>query len=132
MTELIDVSLKKIIDTESLLLLRDKIHLKMAELKRTENENDNIFILLKKKYFNISNKITYINNRDVIIERNRERNREYIKENYSRIKECNRLYQQHRREHYKDINDMVEILKNYGLINVSEHTGHLSILREHL
>ncbi len=106
MTELLDLSLNNIKDTESLLLLRDKIHKKMVELKENKDENENILILLRKKYFNISNKINYINKKDVIIERNKDKNREYIKNNYSKIKEYNKKYQQHRREHYKELLDM--------------------------
>ena len=88
MTELLDISLKNIKDVEGLIELRNKIKKQMIELK---DENNNILILLKKKYFNISNKITYINNKEIIIERNKEKNREYIKNNYEKIKDYKEL-----------------------------------------
>ena len=107
MTELLDISLKNIKDVEGLIELRNKIKKQMIELK---DENNNILILLKKKYFNISNKITYINNKEIIIERNKEKNREYIKNNYEKIKDYNKKYQQHRREHYKELLEMFSVL----------------------
>ena len=104
MTDLINIALKNITDTDDLIKLRTNIRRKITELKNNiDNDNDNILTLLNKKYYNISNKINYINNRDVIIERNRDRNRQYIKDHYTEVKEYNRKYQQNKRQYYKDI-----------------------------
>jgi len=104
MTDLINITLKNIKDTDGLIKLRTDIRKKITELKNNiDDDNDNILILLNKKYYNISNKINYINNRDVIIERNRDRNRQYIKDHYTEVKDYNRKYQQNKRQYYKDI-----------------------------
>jgi len=104
MTDLINITLKNITDTDGLIKLRTDIRKKITELKNNiDDDNDNILTLLNKKYYNISNKINYINNRDVIIERNRDRNRQYIKDHYTEVKEYNRKYQQNKRQYYKDI-----------------------------
>ena len=104
MTDLINITLKNITDTDELIKLRTDIRRKITELKNNiDDDNDNILILLNKKYYNISNKINYINNRDVIIERNRDRNRQYIKDHYEEVKQYNRKYQQNKRQYYKDI-----------------------------
>ena len=104
MTDLINITLKNITDTDDLIKLRTDIRKKITELKNNiDDDNDNILTLLNKKYYNISNKINYINNRDVIIERNRDRNRQYIKDHYEEVKQYNRKYQQNKRQYYKDI-----------------------------
>ena len=104
MADLINISLKNITDTDGLIKLRTDIRKKITELKNNiDDDNDNILTLLNKKYYNISNKINYINNRDVIIERNRDRNRQYIKDHYEEVKQYNRKYQQNKRQYYKDI-----------------------------
>ena len=104
MTDLINITLKNITDTDDLIKLRTDIRKKITELKNNiDDDNDNILTLLNKKYYNISNKINYINNRDVIIERNRDRNRQYIKDHYTEVKDYNRKYQQNKRQYYKDI-----------------------------
>ena len=108
MTDLLDISLKYIKDVDGLLSLREKIHKKIVELKNNLDDNDNILTLLKKKYFNISNKINYIKKRETIIERNREKNRTYIVNNYEKIKQYNKNYQRNRRVHYKELVELFD------------------------
>ena len=54
---------------------------------------------------NISNKINYIKNRNVILEKNKEKKREYVKTNYEVIKEKNKQYQTKRRERFKKLEE---------------------------
>ena len=53
MTEILDISLKNIKNVDDLIKLCNDIHQKLTELKKNKDENGNIIILLKKKYFNI-------------------------------------------------------------------------------
>ena len=109
MTELINILLKIIKDTEGLMEIRNDIRKKITELKNDFNdENDNLLTLLNKKYYNISNKINYINNKEMIIEHNKDRNKQYIKDHYEEVKEYNRTYQKNKRKYYKDIERLLE------------------------
>lgn len=96
-----DINIKGINDIDELLLIRDEIKEKITEL----NMNDDIIKQLKKKYMNISNKINYINNRVVILEKYKDKNRAYVKNNYEIIKEKNKEYQTKRREKFKELEE---------------------------
>ena len=97
-----NISLKGIKDIDKLLLMRNDIREKITELKMTD---DDTIKILKKQYMNISNKINYIKNRNVILEINKEKKREYVKTNYEVIKEKNKQYQTKRRERFKKLEE---------------------------
>ena len=97
-----NISLKGIKDIDKLLLMRNDIREKITELKMTD---DDTIKILKKQYMNISNKINYIKNRNVILEKNKEKKREYVKTNYEVIKEKNKQYQTKRRERFKKLQE---------------------------
>ena len=97
-----NISLKGIKDIDKLLLMRNDIREKITELKMTDD--DTIKILMK-QYINIYNKINYIKNRNVILEKNKEKKREYVKTNYEVIKEKNKQYQTKRRERFKKLEE---------------------------
>ena len=97
-----NISLKGIKDIDKLLLMRNDIREKITELKMTD---DDTIKILKKQYMNISNKINYIKNRNVILEKNKEKKREYVKTNYEVIKEKNKQYQTKRRERFKKLEE---------------------------
>ena len=108
-----DTSLKGINDVDKLLLIRNEIKEKITELNMNDDNNDDTIKQLKKKYMNISNKINYINNRVVIIDKYKDKNREYIKNNYEIFKDKNKAYQSKRREELKRLqqfyNDNIKV-----------------------
>lgn len=100
-----DTSLKGINDINKLLLMRDEIKEKITELNMNDDNNDDTIKQLKKKYMNISNKINYINNRNVILEKYKDKNRQYVKDNYEVIKDKNKEYQTKRRKKFKELEE---------------------------
>ena len=110
-----NINIKDINNVDELLLIRNKIQCEITELNINDddNNNDNIIKQLKKKYMNISNKINYINNRVIIIDKYKDKNREYIKNNYDIIKDKNKAYQTKRREEFKRLqqfyNDNIKV-----------------------
>ncbi len=106
MVDVLNISLKNIKDVEKLLTLRNNIRDEITELKLNDDINlyDDIN-LLKKQYFNISNKINYIKNSTAILEKYKEKNRAYVKDNYEIIKEKNKEYQRIRREKFKQLEE---------------------------
>ena len=101
-----DISLKGVKDVNKLLLMRNDIKGKITELNMNDNDDDNDTIkLLKKQYMNISNKISYIKNRNTILEKYKDKNRQYVKDNYEIIKEKNKQYQTKRRQKYKELEE---------------------------
>ena len=65
------------------------------------NKNDPDIVLLRKRYFCISNKITYIRKREQILDKKYFSNREYIYRNYDKILENNREYQRRINGYYE-------------------------------
>lgn len=55
---------------------------------------------LQKKYYSISNKISYYKNKDSIISKKYHSNREYIYKNYDKILEYSREYQRKKNGYY--------------------------------
>ena len=104
MLDVLKVSIKNINDVDNLLKLRNEIRDKITELKIYDDDDltDDIKIL-KNQYFNISNKINYINNKDTILEKYKNKNREYAKNNHEVIKQKNKEYQKKRREKFKEL-----------------------------
>lgn len=101
-----NISLKGIKDINELLLMRNEIKAKMTELHMNDDDNDNDIIkILKKQYFNISNKMNYINNKTVILEKYKEKNRQYVKDNYEIIKQKNKEYQVKHRQKFKELQE---------------------------
>ena len=109
----ININIKGINDINELLLLRNEIQRNITELNNNDNDNDNIIKQLKKKYMNISNKINYINNRVVILDKYKDKNRAYVKDNYDVIKDKNKEYQKNRRAEFKTLkqfyNDNIKV-----------------------
>jgi hypothetical protein len=108
MLDVLNVSLKNIKDVDKLLKLRNDIKDTIIELKKNDDFNDtneNDIKLLKNRYYNISNKINYINNKDTIKTRNIEKGREYVKNNYEVIKQKNKEYQVKRRLKFKELEE---------------------------
>ena len=99
-----NINIKKINNIDELLLIRNEIKEKITELNNDDN-NDDTIKQLKKKYMNISNKINYINNRVVILEKYKDKNRAYVKNNYEIIKEKNKAYQTERRKEFKELKE---------------------------
>ena len=97
-----DINIKDINNVDELLLIRNEIKDKITEQNNNDN-NDDIIKQLKKKYMNISNKINYISNKIVILEKYKDKNRAYVKDNYEIIKEKNKAYQTKRREKFKEL-----------------------------
>lgn len=100
-----DINIKGINDVNKLLLIRDQIKEKITELNTNDDNNDDTIKQLKKKYMNISNKINYINNRSKILEKYKDKNRAYVKNNYEIIKEKNKAYQTKRREKFIELEE---------------------------
>ena len=118
MLDVLNVSLKNIKDVDKLLKLRNDIKDTITELKKNEDCNDineNDIKLLKNRYFNISNKINYINNSDIIKARNKDKSREYTKTNYEVIKQKNKEYQVKRRLKFKELEEF------YNNANINIH-----------
>jgi hypothetical protein len=97
-----NVNIKGINDVNKLLLMRDEIKEKIKELNE---KDDDTIKQLKKNYMNISNKINYINNREEILEKYKDYNRQYVKNNYEVVKERNRQYQTKRRQKFKQFEE---------------------------
>ena len=110
-----NINIKGINDINELLLMRNEIKEKITELNINDDNNDDTIKQLKKKYMNISNKMNYINNRNVILEKYKDKNRQYVKDNYEVIKDKNKAYQTKRREKFKELqqfyNDNIDIIK---------------------
>lgn len=105
MLDVLNVSLKNIKDVDKLLKLRNDIKDTIIELKKNDDNNDDTIKQLKKKYMNIANKMNYINNRNVILEKYKDKNRQYVKDNYLIIKQKNKEYQTKRRLKFKELEE---------------------------
>ena len=74
---------------------RECIKSQLNNAKDTKDIKD-----LQKKYYSISNKISYYKNKDSIISKKYHSNREYIYKNYDKILEYSREYQRKKNGYY--------------------------------
>lgn len=74
---------------------RECIKSQLNNAKDTKDIKD-----LQKKYYSISNKISYYKNKDNIISKKYYSNREYIYKNYDKVLEYSREYQRNKNGYY--------------------------------
>ncbi len=74
---------------------RECIKSQINNSKDTKDTKD-----LQKKYYSISNKISYYKNKDCIISKKYYSNREYIYKNYEKVLEYSREYQRNKNGYY--------------------------------
>lgn len=103
---MVEANIKNINDIEELLKIRKEIQDKINDIK-TNDGNLVDMQLLQKKYFNISNKVYYLKNKQEIIEKYDNQRKEYVKNNYEVIKQKNKDYQAKRRAKFKEMEKLV-------------------------